>query len=98
MWLYGASISLILIIPALQAAAVVQGRKHITWRSWVTCGALEIVRNCVEFCEFPHKCKKAPDGQVIWMTIRELQNHFQEVIFPDKVNNMTLIAEKKDGE
>lgn len=34
-----------------------------------------VVRNCIDFCEFPHKCIKTPKGEVKWMTIRELQKH-----------------------
>lgn len=36
-----------------------------------------IVRNCIDFCEFPHKCNKSPQGEVKWMTVRELQKHSQ---------------------
>ena len=36
-----------------------------------------IVRNCVDFCEFPHKCNKVVECEVQWMTIRELQKHAQ---------------------
>ena len=32
-----------------------------------------IVRNVVEFCEFPHRCKRGVvDSEVRWMTINEL--------------------------
>jgi len=36
-----------------------------------------IVRNCVDFCEFPHKCNKASNGEVLWKSVRELQKHAQ---------------------
>ena len=36
-----------------------------------------VVRNCIDFCEFPHKCIKTPKGEVKWLTIRELQKHAQ---------------------
>ena len=34
-----------------------------------------VVRNCIDFCEFPHKCFKGPGGEIKWMTVRELQKH-----------------------
>ena len=36
-----------------------------------------IVRNCVDFCEFPHKCDKSPNGEIHWKSVRELQKHAQ---------------------
>lgn len=36
-----------------------------------------IVRNCVDFCEFPHKCDKTPNGEVIWKSVTQLQKHAQ---------------------
>jgi hypothetical protein len=36
-----------------------------------------IVRNCVDFCEFPHKCNKSQNGEVLWKSVRELQKHAQ---------------------
>jgi hypothetical protein len=35
----------------------------------------KVLRNCIDFCEFPHKCWK--DGQeiVLWKTMNELQEH-----------------------
>lgn len=34
-----------------------------------------VVRNCVDFCEFPHICNKILGGEVIWKTVGELQSH-----------------------
>lgn len=37
-----------------------------------------IVRNVVEFCEFPHRCKRGcPGTELVWKTINELQQHVQ---------------------
>lgn len=36
-----------------------------------------VVRNMVDFCEFPHKCDKTPNGEVRWMTVTALQKHSQ---------------------
>ena len=37
-----------------------------------------VVRNVVEFCEFPHRCRRGdPESEVNWMTINELQQHVQ---------------------
>ena len=32
-----------------------------------------IVRNCVDFCEFPHRCPSLKgDNEIIWKTLSEL--------------------------
>jgi len=31
----------------------------------------KVVRNCIDFCEFPHRCPN-PGGQLIWKTLGEL--------------------------
>ena len=35
-----------------------------------------VVKNCVDFCEFPHRCVK-PDGTsyIMWKTLADLQIH-----------------------
>jgi len=37
----------------------------------------KVLKNCIDFCEFPHKCWKGPrEGYVIiWKTLGELQEH-----------------------
>lgn len=33
----------------------------------------KVVRNCVDFCEFPHRCyKNSKRGEIIWKTMNEL--------------------------
>jgi hypothetical protein len=35
-----------------------------------------VLANCIDFCEFPHKCYKDDrNGMIIWKTMRELQEH-----------------------
>ena len=36
----------------------------------------KVLQNCIDFCEFPHACRKT-DGQreIIWATLSELQTH-----------------------
>ena len=36
----------------------------------------KVVRNCIDFCEFPHKCPGS-GGKIIWATLGELQAHAQ---------------------
>jgi len=38
----------------------------------------KVLRNCIDFCEFPHRCP-TPNGQgeIIWKTLGELQAHAQ---------------------
>ena len=36
----------------------------------------KVLRNCLDFCEFPHRCfKDSKHGEIIWKTMRELQEH-----------------------
>lgn len=35
----------------------------------------KVLQNCIDFCEFPHKCYKDEQGQTIWKTMKELQEH-----------------------
>lgn len=37
----------------------------------------KVLRNCIDFCEFPHKCwlGNKNGGQIIWKTMNELQEH-----------------------
>ena len=62
-----------------------------------------ILKNCIEFCEFPHKCtKQSEDGQkkeevIIWKTLGELQKHAQyncpkfgcDICYKDEFQNLT---------
>lgn len=34
-----------------------------------------IVRNCVDYCEFPHKCNR--NTHTVWKAVRDLQKHAQ---------------------
>lgn len=35
-----------------------------------------ILQNCIDFCEFPHKCyKNSKYGELVWKTMKELQEH-----------------------
>ena len=38
----------------------------------------KVLQNCIDFCEFPHRCQ-GPDGksEIIWETLGELQSHAQ---------------------
>ena len=36
----------------------------------------KVLRNCIDFCEFPHRCfKNSKHGDIIWKTLKELQEH-----------------------
>lgn len=35
----------------------------------------KVLRNCIDFCEFPHKCWKDGRDIIIWKTMLELQEH-----------------------
>jgi hypothetical protein len=36
----------------------------------------KVLRNCIDFCEFPHRCHVNGGGsQIIWKTLGELQAH-----------------------
>lgn len=36
----------------------------------------KVLRNCIDFCEFPHRCFKGKkSGEIIWKTMNELQEH-----------------------
>ena len=36
----------------------------------------KVLRNCIDFCEFPHRCyNNDKNGEIIWKTMRELQEH-----------------------
>ena len=36
----------------------------------------KVLSNCINFCEFPHKCyREEKHGMIIWKTMRELQEH-----------------------
>lgn len=35
----------------------------------------KVLRNCIDFCEFPHKCWKDGREIIIWKTMVELQKH-----------------------
>ena len=39
----------------------------------------KVLRNCIDFCEFPHKCFNQKTGgyEIIWKTLGELQAHAQ---------------------
>ena len=38
----------------------------------------KVVRNCIDFCEFPHRCRTAQGkSELIWKTLAELQAHAQ---------------------
>jgi hypothetical protein len=38
----------------------------------------KVLKNCIDFCEFPHRCfDKNGNEQIIWKTLTELQNHAQ---------------------
>ena len=33
----------------------------------------KVLRNCIDFCEFPHKCYKGnKNGEIIWKTMKDL--------------------------
>jgi hypothetical protein len=34
-----------------------------------------LMKNCIDFCEFPHKCYKDRDCEVLWKTHSELSDH-----------------------
>ena len=39
----------------------------------------KVLQNCIDFCEFPHRCfknlKQNKNGEIIWKTMKELQEH-----------------------
>jgi len=37
----------------------------------------KVLRNCIDFCEFPHRCWNQQTGnyEIIWKTLGELQAH-----------------------
>ena len=36
----------------------------------------KVLRNCIDFCEFPHRCyTDGKNSQIIWKTLSELQEH-----------------------
>lgn len=35
----------------------------------------KVLKNCIDFCEFPHKCWKDGREIIIWKTMIELQKH-----------------------
>ena len=36
----------------------------------------KVLKNCIDFCEFPHKCyTNNRNGEIIWKTMKELQEH-----------------------
>lgn len=36
----------------------------------------EIMKNCIDFCEFPHKCYvQNKGGSIVWKTMLDLQDH-----------------------
>jgi hypothetical protein len=38
----------------------------------------KVVKNCIDFCEFPHRCHSNNGyGEIIWKTLNELQAHAQ---------------------
>lgn len=38
----------------------------------------KVLRNCIDFCEFPHRCPSSDgQGSIIWKTLGELQAHAQ---------------------
>lgn len=38
----------------------------------------KVVKNCIDFCEFPHRChSNNGHGEIIWKTLNELQAHAQ---------------------
>lgn len=38
----------------------------------------KVVKNCIDFCEFPHRCHSSNNhGEIIWKTLNELQAHAQ---------------------
>ena len=37
----------------------------------------KVLKNCIDFCEFPHKCFVEGREEIIWKTLGELQAHAQ---------------------
>jgi hypothetical protein len=37
----------------------------------------KVLKNCIDFCEFPHKCylENRKNGGIIWKTLLDLQEH-----------------------
>jgi hypothetical protein len=35
----------------------------------------KVLQNCIDFCEFPHRCYQNGKPEVIWKTLGELQVH-----------------------
>lgn len=37
----------------------------------------KVLQNCIDFCEFPHRCHQNGKSEIIWKTLGELQVHAQ---------------------